>query len=108
MAKWLKITDENFQREVLGAGLPVVLLEFTAEWAGISDAWRRTLDDIADEYEGRVTFGIADIDDSPDLALQYGIRGVPVRLFFKNGEWVSYFTAIQRREDVVEWIEGCV
>ena len=106
MAKWLKITDENFQREVLGAELPVVL-DLTAEWAGLSGAWRR-LDDIADEYEGRVTFGIADVDDSPALALRYGIRGVPVRLFFRNGKWISYFTAIQRREDVVEWIEGCI
>ena len=106
MAKWLKITDENFQREVLGAELPVIL-DFTAEWAGLSGAWRR-LDDIADEYEGRVTFGIADVDDSSALALRYGIRCVPVRLFFRSEEWVSYFTAIQRREDVVEWIEGCI
>src|SRR5678815_4194462 len=68
--------DLNFETEVLGAGVPV-LVDFTATWCGPCKALSPIVDQIANELDGKVKVGKLDVDDSPLTAGKYGVRGVP-------------------------------
>ena len=81
------INNDNFQ-EVLAKGLPVVV-DFGATWCGPCKVVGRVLDELEPQYEGRVIIGKCDIDESEDLAMQFGIRNVPTVIFFKDGQPVD-------------------
>lgn len=107
MPNWTTIREGNFRREILENELPV-MLEVTAGWTGLGGAWRREIDAVADRYEGRIAFAIVDIDDTPGFALNYGVKGVPLRMFYKDGKCSSYLLAIHREEDIAEWLDDCM
>ena len=81
------ITDANFESE-LNAGLPLVV-DFSATWCGPCKKIAPIIDELAEEYDGRVNVGKCDVDENSDLATRFGIRSVPTVLFFKNGELVD-------------------
>jgi len=83
----LSVTGENLQ-ELLGGGKPVVI-DFWAPWCGPCRMVGPIIDELAAEYEGRVTIGKCDVDENNDVAIQYGVRNIPTILFFKNGELVD-------------------
>lgn len=80
----LKITDENVN-EIIAAGGPVVI-DFWATWCGPCKALAPVIDELAEEYEGRVTIGKYNCDEENDFCSEEGIRSLPTILFFKNGE----------------------
>lgn len=84
----VSVNDSSFETEVLKADKPV-LLDFTATWCGPCKALAPIVDDIAKEYEGKLKVAKLDIDDSPNTASRYGIRGVPTVIVFKNGREVA-------------------
>ena len=81
------ITDANFESE-LNAGLPLVV-DFSATWCGPCKKIAPIIDELAEEYDGRVNVGKCDVDENADLTTRFGIRSVPTVLFFKNGELVD-------------------
>ena len=83
----LQITDANFE-ELVNSGKPMVL-DFWAEWCGPCRMVSPIIDELATEYEGRVTIGKMDVDNNNDVVAQFGIRNIPTVLFFKNGELVD-------------------
>ncbi len=83
----LEITDENFEA-LLNAGKPMVL-DFWAEWCGPCRIVSPIIDELADEYEGRVTVGKMDVDNNNDVVSQFGVRNIPTVLFFKDGKLVD-------------------
>ena len=79
------VTDENFETEVLKADKPA-LVDFWAEWCGPCKMIAPVLDDIATEYDGKVTIGKLNIDQNSATPPKYGVRGIPTLLLFKDGE----------------------
>jgi len=86
--KIVAVTDTNFESEVLQSSIPV-LVDFSAAWCGPCKQIAPLIDELAAEYEGRVKVTKIDIDESPQTAQQYGIRGVPSLYVFKGGEVVE-------------------
>jgi thioredoxin 1 len=81
----VKVTDDNFEEEVLKADLPV-LVDYWADWCGPCKMIAPVLDAIAQEYEGKLKVAKLNIDENPVTPLKYGIRGIPTLLLFKDGE----------------------
>lgn len=79
------VSDASFETDVLGAKLPV-LVDYWAEWCGPCKMIAPLLDDAAKEYEGRVIIAKLNVDDNPDTAARFGIRGIPTLMLFKDGK----------------------
>ena len=78
------ITDGTFKNEVLDSGVPV-LVDYWAEWCGPCKMIAPILDEIAREYTGRLKVAKINIDDNQKTPGEYGIRGIPTLMLFKNG-----------------------
>lgn len=79
------VTDITFDSEVLKGEVPV-LVDFWAEWCGPCKMIAPILDEIATEYDGKVKVAKLNIDDNPGTPPQFGIRGIPTLMLFKNGK----------------------
>ena len=88
MAKPKAVTDSDFQKEVLEADTPV-LVDFWAEWCVPCKMVAPVLDELAQEYDGKVKFTKLDVDSSPQIAVRYGVRSIPTLLVFKGGSPVD-------------------
>ena len=80
----VKITDESFKAEVLDSDLPV-LVDFWAEWCAPCKMIAPMVEELSSEYEGKFKFTKLNVDDSPNTAGTYGIRGIPTLLIFHGG-----------------------
>jgi thioredoxin 1 len=81
----IELTQDNFQAEVLNRAEPV-LVDFTATWCGPCRLMAPIVDQLAEEFQGRVVVGKLDIDQNGALAGQYGVMAVPTLIVFKAGE----------------------
>jgi len=79
------LTDDSFDADVLKSDTPV-LVDYWAEWCGPCKMIAPILDEIADEYEGRLKVAKLNIDENPATPPKFGIRGIPTLMLFKNGE----------------------
>ncbi|TPW17574.1 MAG: thioredoxin 1 [Halothiobacillaceae bacterium] len=78
------VTDQSFDEQVLKSGGPV-LVDFWAEWCGPCKMIGPILNEIADEYAGKVKIAKLNIDENPATPPKYGIRGIPTLMLFKDG-----------------------
>ena len=83
--KIVYLSDDSFETDVLQSEGPV-LVDYWAEWCGPCKMIAPILEEIADEYEGRVTVAKLNIDDNAGTPPKYGIRGIPTLMLFKGGE----------------------
>ena len=79
------VTDDTFANEVLEAEGPV-LVDFWAEWCGPCRMVEPVLDEIAGEYQGKITIAKVNVDDNPELAQRYHVMSIPTMLVFSGGE----------------------
>jgi len=99
----LTVTEENFN-EIFNEGKPVVL-DFWAEWCGPCRMVGPIIDELANEYAGRVVIGKVDVDENNEIATQFGIRNIPTVLYFKEGQMVDKQVGAFPKSNYVEKIE---
>ena len=98
-ANIVNLTESNFSEEVLRSPVPV-LVDFWAEWCGPCKMIAPILDELADEYDGRVKIGKINIDNEQGLASQHGIRAIPTLLVFKNGQVAEQIVGLKSKKDL--------
>lgn len=80
-----KVTDKNFEKEVLEAEKPVIV-DFWADWCGPCKILGPIIDKLAKEYEGKLKIRKLNVDQNKNISSEYGIQGIPSLLFFKDGK----------------------
>lgn len=90
-------TDANFETEALTSTLPV-LVDCFAVWCGPCQMMAPTIEELAEEYAGRVIVGKLDVDENPATAQKFGIRSIPTLLFIKDGKVVEQTVGVQSRD----------
>ena len=83
-----KFTDTNFEEEVLRSDIPV-LVDFYADWCGPCKMMSPVIDELAQDYEGRVKIGKLNTDENRAIAVKYGVMSIPTMILLKNGEVVD-------------------
>jgi thioredoxin 1 len=101
----VKISDDSFQTDVLGASGPV-LVDFWAEWCGPCKQIGPALEEISDELAGQVTIAKLNIDDNPDAATKYGVRSIPTMILFKDGAPAATKIGAAPKSALKGWIEA--
>jgi thioredoxin 1 len=97
--KIISLTKENFAQEVLQSPLPV-LVDFWAEWCGPCKMIAPILDELAEEYDGRVKIGKVNIDEQQAVAAEYGIRAIPTLLLFHKGQVADQIVGLHSKRDL--------
>lgn len=82
--RMVHVTDDSFEVEVIGSETPV-LVDFWADWCGPCKMIAPILEEISEEYDGRVRVAKLNIDENPNTPPRYGIRGIPTLMLFKGG-----------------------
>ena len=97
-------TDGNFDDSVLKSSAPV-LVDFWAEWCGPCKRLAPTVDALAADYAGKVTFGKLNVDENPNISFKFQIRGIPTLLLFKGGQVVESVVGLAQKDDLKKVID---
>lgn len=103
MSKVVKVNDSNFNDEVLKSSEPV-LLDFSATWCGPCKQLEPIVEQIAEEYQGRLKVGAIDVEESPDTSVRYGVLSVPTLILIKNGELRDQFVGVMPKAKLTDWV----
>jgi len=103
----VKISDDSFQSDVLGASGPV-LVDFWAEWCGPCKQIGPALEEISDELAGKLTIVKLNIDDNPDAAAKYGVRSIPTMILFKDGAPAATKIGAAPKSALKSWLEAAI
>lgn len=102
-AKTFEVNKDVFQSEVLNSSTPV-LVDFWAEWCGPCKMIAPIVDEIAEEYEGKLRVAKLDADANQEVIMQYGVMGIPTLILFKGGEAVERITGFKPKNKIVDKI----
>jgi thioredoxin 1 len=100
------VTTDTFESEVLQSGQPV-LLDFWAEWCGPCKMIAPILDQIAEEYKGRLQIGKLDLDveSNQSIAMKYGVRSIPTLILFKEGVVEAQHVGMLSKEQLTQLLD---
>lgn len=105
MSKTFTATDASFEQDVINAETPVVV-DFWAEWCGPCKMLSPILDEMAEEFEGKVKIVKVDIDANPETPTKLGVRGIPTLVFFNGGEAKDVKVGAHPKGDLTEWVNS--
>lgn len=103
--KIIYVSDDSFENDVLKSDTPV-LVDFWAEWCGPCKMIAPILDDVAEEYEGKLTIAKVNVDQNNGTPAKFGVRGIPTLLFFKNGELAATKVGALSKTQLKEFIDA--
>lgn len=96
----IKLSTENFEKEVLKSEKPV-LVDFYADWCGPCNAMAPVIEKLAKELEGKVKVGKINVDENPDIAVEYNVMSIPTLIVFKNGKEEKRLVGLRNKEELI-------
>ena len=103
----MEFNDQNFDSDVLKAGIPV-LVDFWAVWCGPCKAIAPIVEEVANDYSGKVRVGKMDVDSNNQVAMRYGIRSIPTLLLFSGGEVVDQVIGNVGKESIESMLSKAI
>jgi len=103
----VKVTDDTFTAEVTNSNIPVVV-DFWAEWCGPCKQIGPALEELSDEYEGKVKIVKINVDENPNSPAQMGVRGIPALFLFKDGQAIANKTCAAPKAALADWITSSI
>ncbi len=98
------VDEQHFEQDVLRSDRPV-LVDFYADWCGPYQTIKPVLEELAQEHEGRVDVRKVDVDENQGLAQQYGVRGIPTLLLFKDGHVQETVVGLRSKTQIAEILD---
>lgn len=98
------VTDQSFEKDVLGSGVPV-LVDFWAEWCGPCRALGPKLEEIAAELKDKIRIVKLNVDENPNMPAKYGVRGIPTMILFKDGKEVDQIVGNHPKENILALLQ---
>ena len=105
MADIVETNEASFQADVVETDTPV-LVDFWAPWCGPCKMVAPVVEELADDYAGRLKVAKVNVDDNPQLAMKYGIRGIPTLLIFKDGEVAEQIVGFLPKPALAAKVDG--
>jgi len=102
-----EFTDNNFDADVINSDVPV-LIDFWAVWCGPCKAIAPVIEEVANEFEGKVKVGKVDVDQNQDTAMKYGVRSIPTLLVIKDGEVVNQIVGAVPKSNITDILNEVV
>lgn len=101
----LKLTSENFEKEVMESSIPVVV-DFWAEWCGPCRMQSPIIDDLAIEMKEKIKVGKVNVDNESELASKYNVMSIPTLIIFKNGQIINTAVGLHTKEEILDLINN--
>lgn len=100
----IELYKETFEQEVLQSDIPV-LVDFWATWCGPCKMVAPIVKEIADEYDGKILVGKVNVDEEPDLTMQYNVSSIPTLMVFKNGQLVNKAVGYREKDEILKMLK---
>lgn len=100
----IELYKETFEQEVLQSDIPV-LVDFWATWCGPCKIIAPIVKEIADEYDGKILVGKVNVDEEPDLTMQYNVSSIPTLMVFKNGQLVNKAVGYREKDEILKMLK---